>query len=188
MTLEVHTFPIDGPLLITPKRFGDARGFFSETYNAKTFAEAGIPFTFVQDNHSLSAERGTVRGFHFQAPPKAQIKLVRVTSGRILDVFVDIRNNSPTYGQHGVVELSAANWHQLFIPTGFAHGFCTLEPSTEVVYKTGDYYAPESESGILWNDPMLGIAWPEFAGANLSTKDRELSLLAQLNSPFVWNS
>src|SRR5471032_1980362 len=112
MTLEVHTFAIDGPLLITPKRFGDARGFFSETYNAKTFAEAGIPFTFVQDNHSLSAERGTVRGFHFQAPPKAQIKLVRVTSGRILDVFVDIRNNSPTYGQHGVVELSAANWHQ----------------------------------------------------------------------------
>src|ERR1700710_2567897 len=136
MTIDVRPFAIPGPLLIAPKKFGDARGFFSETYNAQALAQAGIDLTFVQDNHSLSAERGTVRGLHFQAPPRAQAKLVRVPRGRILDVFVDIRRGSPTYGRHGSVELSAENWHQVLVPEGFAHGFCTLEPATEVIYKT----------------------------------------------------
>ena len=121
--------------LITPRRFGDARGFFSETYNAKAFAEAGITLTFVQDNHSLSAPAGTVRGLHFQSPPFAQDKLVRVTRGRILDVAVDIRRSSPTFGQHVTAEISAEAWNQILVPAGFAHGFVTLEPDTEVVYK-----------------------------------------------------
>ena len=185
MTLEIRKFFIEGPLLITPKRFGDARGFFSETYNAKMFADAGIALTFVQDNHSLSAERGTVRGLHFQAPPHAQAKLVRVTRGRIFDVFVDIRKKSHTYGKHETAELSAENWCQLLIPIGFAHGFCTLDPATEVIYKTTDYYAPETESGIRWNDRALGVAWPDFAGASLSAKDRELPMFDQLQSPFA---
>ena len=185
MTLDIRTFPIEGPLLIIPKRFGDARGFFSETYNAKSLAEAGITLTFVQDNHTLSSECGTVRGLHFQTPPKAQAKLIRVTRGRAFDVFVDIRKGSPTYGQHGAGELSAENWQQLLIPAGFAHGFCTLEPATEVLYKTTDYYAPETEAGILWNDPALGIAWPDFAGANLSARDRAWPMFAGLDSPFV---
>jgi dTDP-4-dehydrorhamnose 3,5-epimerase len=185
MTLDVRKFAINGPLLINPKRFGDARGFFSETYSAKSLAEAGIELTFVQDNHSMSGERGTIRGLHFQSPPRAQAKLVRVVRGRILDVFVDIRKNSPSYGWHGCAELSAENWHQLLVPVGFAHGFCTLEPSTEVLYKTTDYYAPETESGIRWNDPALAVAWPEFAGSNVSAKDRELPFLARLDSPFT---
>lgn len=186
--LDTRKFSIDGPLLITPKRFGDARGFFSETYNAKSLAEVGVNLNFVQDNHSMSAEPGTIRGLHFQSPPKAQAKLVRVTRGRILDVFVDLRKGSPTYGQHDQAELSAENWQQLLIPEGFAHGFCTLEPHTEVLYKTTDYWAPECESGILWNDPALGIAWPHFAGANLSDKDKLLPVLSALTSPFVAGS
>jgi dTDP-4-dehydrorhamnose 3,5-epimerase len=185
MKLDVQTFPIEGPLLITPKRFGDKRGFFSETYNATDLAEWGIEEVFVQDNHSLSAERGTVRGLHFQAPPRAQGKLVRVTRGRILDVFVDIRKGSRTYGQHGSTELSAENWRQVWIPVGFAHGFCTLEHDTEVLYKTTDFYASECEGGILWNDPALHIAWPEFAGASLSAGDGVLQPLSGLASPFA---
>jgi dTDP-4-dehydrorhamnose 3,5-epimerase len=185
MTLDVRPFEIPGPLLIAPRKFGDARGFFSETYNARALAEARIDLTFVQDNHSLSAERGTVRGLHFQAPPQAQAKLVRVPRGRILDVFVDIRASSPTYGRHGSVELSAENWLQVLIPAGFAHGFCTLEPATEVIYKTTDFYAPQAESGIRWNDPALGIAWPDFAGVSLSPKDLLLPMLADLASPFA---
>ncbi|MEI9995384.1 MAG: dTDP-4-dehydrorhamnose 3,5-epimerase [Rhizomicrobium sp.] len=184
MTLDIRSFAIDGPLVVAPKRFGDARGFFSETYNARALAEAGIDLAFVQDNHSSSAERGTVRGLHFQAPPQAQAKLVRVPRGRILDVFVDIRRGSPTYGRHGSVELSAENWLQILIPIGFAHGFCTLEPGTEVIYKTTDYWAPEAEGGIRWNDPALKIAWPDFAGGTLSDRDRMLPLFADLASPF----
>ena len=140
MTLDIRTFPIEGPLLITPKRFGDARGFFSETYSAKSLAEAGITHTFVQDNHSLSGERGTVRGLHFQAPPRAQAKLIRVTCGRIFDVFVDIRKGSPTYGRHGAGELSAENWQQLLIPAGFAHGLL---------------HARACNRGALQNDGLL---------------------------------
>jgi len=185
MTVDIQKTAIEGPLLITPKKFGDARGFFSETYNAKELASAGVHLIFVQDNHSLSAERGTVRGLHFQSPPKAQAKLVRVPKGRILDVFVDIRRGSPTYGRHGAVEISAENCLQILIPEGFAHGFCTLEPATEVIYKTTDYYAPESESGIRWNDPALDISWPDFAGSNLSAKDRELPFFDKFVSPFA---
>ena len=131
----IETFDIDGILLITPKKFGDERGFFSETYNRKALAEAGFEKEFVQDNPSLSVEDGVIRGLHFQSPPFAQDKLVRVLSGRILDVAVDIRKGSPTYGQHVAVELSADNWSQLLVPIGFAHAFCTLEPNTQVVYK-----------------------------------------------------
>jgi dTDP-4-dehydrorhamnose 3,5-epimerase len=185
MTLDVRRFDIEGPLLIAPKRFGDARGFFSETYNAGAMKAAGIDLVFVQDNHSASATAGTVRGLHYQAPPRAQAKLVRVPRGRILDVFVDIRRGSPTYGKHAAVELSAENWLQVLIPVGFAHGFCTLEPDTEVIYKTIDYYAPETEGGVRWNDPALGVTWPDFAGAVMSPRDRELPLLAALDTPFA---
>jgi dTDP-4-dehydrorhamnose 3,5-epimerase len=185
MTLDVRRFDIEGPLLIAPKRFGDARGFFSETYNACAMKEAGIDLVFVQDNHSASATAGTVRGLHYQAPPRAQAKLVRVPKGRILDVFVDIRRGSPTYGKHAAVELSAENWLQILVPVGFAHGFCTLEPDTEVIYKTTDTWVPEVEGGVRWNDPTLGIAWPDVAGAVMSPRDRELPLLAALDTPFV---
>jgi dTDP-4-dehydrorhamnose 3,5-epimerase len=182
--IDVHHYDIEGPLLVIPKRFGDARGFLSETYNGEDFAKAGITETFVQDNHSLTAERGTVRGLHFQAPPRAQDKLVRVTRGSMLDVIVDIRRGSPTYGRHLSAELNADNWYQLFIPKGFAHGFCTLTPDTEVLYKTSDFWTPEAEGGIRWNDPDLKIVWPEFAGSNLSAKDREQPLWAAFESPF----
>lgn len=184
MIFQIRRFPIEGPLLITPKRFGDVRGFFSEIYNVKAFEEFGIALTFVQDNHSMSAVQGTVRGLHFQSPPFAQAKHIRVARGRIFDVFVDVRSGSPTYGQHGTAELSAENWQQLLIPVGFAHGFCTLEPATEVIYKTTDYYVPQAESGIRWNDPTLGIVWPEFAGASLSAKDGDLPLFSAFDSPF----
>lgn len=171
--------------LITPGKFSDARGFFSETYNRRAYEAFGITGEFVQDNHSRSAVRGTVRGIHFQAPPFGQDKLVRVARGSILDVAVDLRKGSPTFGQHAAVELSAENWLQLFIPIGFGHAFCTLEPDTEVVYKVTDYYAPAADGGILWNDPAIGIAWPSFAGALVSGKDSALPLLKNLANPFI---
>ncbi|MBV8978157.1 MAG: dTDP-4-dehydrorhamnose 3,5-epimerase [Alphaproteobacteria bacterium] len=180
----VQRFSVVGPVLITPKRLSDARGFFSETYSKRSFAEAGIDLDFVQDNHSLSADAGTVRGLHFQEPPFAQDKLVRVTRGRVLDVAVDIRRSSPTYGRHVAVELSAENWHQFLIPKGFAHGFCTLEPDTEVLYKVSAFYSAEHERGIRWHDPAIGIAWPSGAGAVLSARDASLPVFADLVSPF----
>ncbi|MBN8911426.1 MAG: dTDP-4-dehydrorhamnose 3,5-epimerase [Rhizobiales bacterium] len=171
--------------LISPQKFGDHRGFFSETYSKRGLAEAGIALDFVQDNHSLSAAKGTMRGLHFQTPPFAQDKLVRVTRGAILDVAVDIRRGSPTYGQHVSVELSADNWHQLLVPIGFAHGFMTLEPDTEVLYKVTNVYAPECDRGLLWNDPDLGIAWPTAAtDAVLSDKDRKHPRLRDLTDAF----
>lgn len=178
---------IEGLLLIEPKRFGDHRGFFSETYNARALAARGFTEAFVQDNHSLSAGIGTVRGLHYQSPPFAQAKLVRVVRGAILDVAVDIRRGSPTYGDHAAVELSAENWRQLLLPAGFAHGFVTLTPDVEVLYKVTDYYAPEHDHGILWSDPALGIGWgiaPE--AALLSDKDRAQPLLAEITSPFAF--
>jgi dTDP-4-dehydrorhamnose 3,5-epimerase len=184
MTLRIERFAIDGPLAIVTPRFGDARGFFAETYNARDFAAAGITCTFVQDNQSRSTERGTVRGLHFQIPPHAQAKLVRVAHGRILDVIVDLRKNSSTYGRHEAIELSAENGTQMFVPAGFAHGFCTLEPDTEVLYKTSDYYTPTAERGLLWNDPALGIGWPPFAGTNISAKDLAYPPLTAIQSPF----
>lgn len=183
--MQITQLAIEAVKLIVPKRFGDNRGFFSETYNARTLADAGITDAFVQDNHSLSAEVGTIRGLHFQKPPYAQGKLVRVVRGSILDVAVDLRTGSPTYGQHVSAELSAENWAQLFVPVGFAHAFCTLEPNTEVIYKVTDYYAPEADAGVLWSDPDLAINWPVSPDkAVLSEKDQKLPRLKDLGRVF----
>lgn len=177
---------ISGLLLVEPRKFGDHRGFFSETYNRRRLAEAGFDLEFVQDNQSLSVEVGVVRGLHFQSPPFAQDKLVRVTRGAVLDVVVDIRRGSPTFGDHAAVELSAANWRQLLVPKGFAHGFVTLEPETEMIYKVTDYYAPDHDHGLLWSDPALGIDWPVAPeAALLSEKDRAQPRLGEIESPFV---
>lgn len=173
-------------ILVSPDRYGDARGYFSETFRANTYQEAGITGPFVQDNHAWSAEAGVLRGLHFQAPPKAQAKLVRCTRGAILDVAVDIRRSSPTFGQHVAAELSAENGQQLFVPEGFAHGYLTLTPDCVVVYKMTEYYAPETEGGLAWNDPDLGINWPATHGApTLSPKDEALPRLASFESPFA---
>ena len=147
-------------ILVTPKRHGDARGYFSETYRADAFAEAGIPGPFVQDNHAYSQQPGVLRGLHFQKPPHAQAKLVRCAQGAIYDGAVDIRQGSPTYGRSVGAELSAENGAQLYVPEGFAHGYLSLTPDCHVQYKTSDYYAPEAEGGLAWNDPELGIDWP----------------------------
>ncbi len=170
---------------LVPRVFGDERGAFAETYSQRALEAAGLQVAFVQDNHSISRAKGVVRGLHFQKPPRAQGKLVRVTRGAIFDVAVDIREGSPTYGRHVGTMLSAENWAQLWVPPGFAHGFCTLEPDTEVLYKVTDYYAPESDSGIAWDDPALGIDWPVTAAeATLSDKDRRLPKLADLGPVF----
>lgn len=185
--MQVQEFAIAGPRLLTPSRFGDHRGYFSETYNRRRFAQAvGVDVDFVQDNHSLSAEVGTLRGLHFQRHPSAQGKLVRVTRGAVLDVIVDLRYGSPTFGQHIKVELSAANGAQLWVPVGFAHGFCTLLPDTEFLYKVTNYYSPVDDGGVLWNDPDLGIDWPVTAdNAQLSDKDRVLPRLCDLPTLFT---
>lgn len=183
--LDVQPTAIPDVKIVTPQRFGDHRGFFSETYNRQRFAEAGICEEFVQDNHSLSAASGTVRGLHFQSRPYAQTKLIRVARGRILDVAVDIRRSSPTYGQHVAVELSAENGRQLLVPVGFAHGFCTLEPDTEILYKVSAFYSAAHDHGLAFDDPALGIAWPIPPGqAILSDKDRKHPRLAELPSFF----
>jgi dTDP-4-dehydrorhamnose 3,5-epimerase len=172
--------------IITPKKFGDHRGFFSETYTKKDFFEAGVTLDFIQDNHSLSAEVGTLRGLHFQSHPFAQDKLVRVIRGRILDIAVDIRKSSPTFGQHVAVELSAENWKQLLIPIGFAHGFVTLEPDTEVIYKVTNYYSAANDLGVAWDDPDIGVAWPvPPEGPVLSDKDRKHPRLRDLPPIFA---
>ena len=170
--LEVTPTAIPDVKVLLPKAFGDARGTFSETWNAARFAEHGIKLNFVQDNQSWSAPAGTVRGLHFQSTPKAQDKLVRVLRGRILDVAVDLRRASPTYGKWVAEELSAQNRKQLLVPVGFAHGFCTLEPDTEVLYKVTDFYSPANDFGIAWDDPDLAISWPvRKSDAVLSDKD-----------------
>jgi dTDP-4-dehydrorhamnose 3,5-epimerase len=158
---------LEGVKLITPRRFVDHRGFFAETWNAKVFAESGIALDFVQDNHSLSEAVGTVRGLHFQAPPHAQTKLVRCGKGRLFDVAVDIRKSSPTYGKWVGYELNFENGLQLLIPAGFAHGFMTLEPSTEIIYRCSDFYAPPTEGVLRWDDPAIGIDWPLSGGTTL---------------------
>jgi len=182
----IKKFDIAGPLLITPKKFADERGFFSETYNKAALKEAGFDKEFIQDNHSLSSERGVIRGLHFQIPPFAQDKLVRVVRGSILDVAVDIRKGSPTFGQHVAVELSAANWKQLLVPVGFAHGFCTLEPNTEVLYKVSDYYAPQCDKGLAYDDPDIAIDWPiAINEAILSGKDKQHPAFSELPDYFA---
>lgn len=173
-----------GVRIIEPNRLGDHRGFFAETYSRRIYTEVGVDVEFVQDNHSLSAAAGTVRGLHFQAPPRAQAKLVRCGRGTIFDVVVDIRCGSPTYGQWAGFTLSAENGTQLYIPVGFAHGFATLEPDSEIVYKCSDYYAPETEGALRWDDPDIGIDWPIVGDVILSEKDAGASLLADLDSPF----
>ncbi len=183
----VETTAIAGVLIVTPDKFGDERGFFSETFRASALAAHGVTHAWAQDNHSVSGKRGVVRGLHFQAPPRAQAKLLRVVQGAILDVAVDIRTGSPTYGQHVAVELSADNWKQLYVPAGMAHGFCTLTDRAEVLYKTSDEYAPKTEGGLLWNDPALGIAWPvSAAAATVNARDAGWPVLAALQSPFEW--
>ena len=175
-------------IILTPRRFADARGWFAETFNQRRFAERGGRINFVQDNQSHSVRAGTVRGMHFQTPPHAQAKLVSCLRGSIFDVVVDIRIGSPTYGKYISVILSAENGKQLFIPVGFAHGLMTLEPGTEVHYKVSDFYAPECEDGLLWNDPQLGIDWPiKLDDAPLSPKDLELKLLKDFVSPFGYD-
>jgi dTDP-4-dehydrorhamnose 3,5-epimerase len=181
----VEETALAGVKIIAPKKHGDHRGFFSETYNRKTLAAAGVDLEFVQDNQSLSAQTGTLRGLHFQIPPFAQDKLVRVVRGAVLDVTVDLRKRSATYGRHVAVTLSAENWRQLLIPIGFAHGFCTLEPDTEVIYKVTNYYSAEHDRGLAWDDSALGIAWPVAAErAILSEKDRRNPLLRDLPAHF----
>jgi dTDP-4-dehydrorhamnose 3,5-epimerase len=174
-------------ILITPSKYTDERGFVSETYSARRLESHIGPVRFVQDNHTLSVAAGTVRGLHFQAPPAEQGKLVRVIRGAVYDVVVDIRSGSPTFGRHVAVELTAANWRQLWVPPGFAHGFCTLEPQTEVEYKLTDYYHPEHDRGIAWDDPGLAIPWPALADRSLlSPKDRVQPLLVDLPPQFRW--
>jgi len=184
--LTVDRLEIGDVLRIVPRKREDARGYFVETYNAGRFAEIDVCARFVQDNQSCSTQAGTVRGLHFQVPPRAQAKLVRVVRGAIMDAIVDIRRGSPTYGRWCGTNLSAAGGEQLFVPRGFAHGFCTLEADTEVAYKVDDYYAPECDLGILWNDPEIGITWPvNPAAAILSDKDRGLPRLRDFASPFA---
>jgi dTDP-4-dehydrorhamnose 3,5-epimerase len=167
--------------LLRPARHVDSRGFFSEAYSKRAYAEIGIVNEFVQDNHSLSRKKGVVRGLHFQIEPFAQAKLLRVLRGAVFDVVVDIRTGSPTYGQHIATVLSDEDWNQIFIPVGFAHGFCTMREETEILYKVDHYYSPAHERGVRWNDPGLGIAWPiSKAEAELSEKDKALPLLADL--------
>ena len=173
-------------LLTTPSWFGDQRGFFSETYSRKKYLEMGIDIEFVQDNHSLSRDVGTLRGLHFQGPPHAQGKLVRCGRGVIFDVAVDIRRGSQTYGQWVGYVLSADNTHQLYVPIGFAHGFVTLEPDSEIVYKCSDYYAPETEGAIRWDDPDIGIDWLLTGNPILSQKDAFAPSLKDFESPFIF--
>ncbi|WP_240414725.1 dTDP-4-dehydrorhamnose 3,5-epimerase [Paenibacillus periandrae] len=180
--MKLVTTNIKDVLIIEPAVFGDNRGFFMESYNGKKFGEQGIKHTFIQDNHSLSVETGVLRGLHYQLNPKAQTKLIRVTAGAIYDVVVDIRQSSPTFGQWLGVILSAANKRQLLVPQGFAHGFCTIVPNTEVLYKVDEYYSPEHDRGIAWNDPALAIDWPTTTPI-LSDKDTRHPLLkdAEMN-------
>ena len=179
--MDVIETLISAVKLIRPRRHKDPRGVFAETYSARSLKAAGISTTFVQDNHSTSLRSGTVRGLHFQIPPHAQAKLVRVVRGVVLDVAVDLRHGSPTFGRHVAAVLTAEDWSTLFIPEGFAHGFCTLEPDTEVVYKASAHFAPTHDRGVRWNDPALGIDWPvSDDAAILSEKDRSLPPLAAL--------
>lgn len=183
--MKVEALAISDVKVITPAIFEDSRGSFCETWNQRALAAAGIHAEFVQDNHVLSRSKGTVRGLHFQSPPRAQGKLVRVARGAIVDVAVDLRRSSPSFGKHTAAVLSASNAKQIWVPVGFAHGYMTLEPDTEVLYKVTDFYAPDCEGGLLWNDPALEIQWPyPSEAAVISDKDRYLPPLEQLSSPF----
>lgn len=183
--MKFTTFDIDGPLLITPRLFEDNRGYFVETFKSPVFnAEVGAKITFVQDNQSYSAKAGTVRGLHYQSPPHAQGKLVRVVKGSIIDVAVDVRKTSPTYGQYVKVRLSSENHQQLWIPEGFLHGFATCEDDTLVVYKVTDLYAPDCDASLRFDDPDLAIDWELSGKASLSAKDKAAPFFKDWTSPF----
>ena len=185
--MQIEQTDLEGVFLLKPKRFGDARGFFSESWSKRTLADCGLDYEWVQDNHSLSSQPGTIRGLHFQAPPHAQDKLVRCGRGALLDVAVDIRRGSPTYGQWIGAELSFENGHQLLIPAGFLHGFATLMPDTEIIYKCSDYYAPECDGAVRFDS--LDIAWPvDGLEPVLSDKDTAAQPFSEFQSPFVWES
>lgn len=185
--MHVEKTPLSGVLVLTPRRFGDARGWFSEVWNRDTLAAAGINVAFVQDNHSYSRDIGTVRGLHFQSPPRAQAKLVRCGRGVVFDVVVDIRRGSPTYGQWIGAELSAENGRQLLVPEGFLHGFVTRTPDCELLYKCSDTYAPDQDGAVRFDDPDLAIDWGISAErAILSDKDRAAPLMRNFVSPFVY--
>lgn len=183
--MQITETPLAGLLVLTPRRFGDDRGWFCETWNAVTLDDNGIDIAFVQDNHSFSAATGTLRGLHYQAPPRAQVKLVRCTAGAIRDVAVDVRPESATFGQWFATDLTPANGQQLLIPTGFLHGFVTLRPDTEVIYKCSDTYSATHDGAVAWDDPTLGIDWG-LNGANpiLSAKDRAAPRFADWPNPF----
>lgn len=181
--MQIEQTALKGVLILTPRRFGDDRGFFAETYNREVLAEHGIDLEFVQDNHSMSAAVGTLRGLHFQTPPRAQAKLVRCGQGALWDVAVDIRRGSATYGKWVGVDLTAENGRQLLIPAGFAHGFVTRAPNTEICYKCTDTYAPDNEGSLAWDDPDLGIDWGVDAPV-LSDKDTAAGRLTGFDSPF----
>ena len=183
--MDVKRFDIPDIVLLVPQIFGDHRGYFCETYNQKTFDAVCGSLHFIQDNQAFSRDRGTVRGLHFQTPPMAQSKLVRVLKGAVIDVAVDLRRTSKTYGRHVAVELSAKNRAQLLVPAGFAHGYCTLEPNTEIFYKVDQFYSPEHDRGLAWNDPDLAIDWPVDEDAVLSEKDRKQPAFAQLPPYFA---
>ncbi len=187
--MKIEQTVLEGVLILTPARFGDERGFFSESWNRKRMEAAGLAVEFVQDNHSLSVQAGTVRGLHFQTPPHAQAKLVRCGRGCLYDVAVDIRKGSPSYGHWIGVELSAQNGKQLLIPEGFLHGFVTREANTEIIYKCSDYYAPDCDRSVRFDDPEIGVDWgilPELAV--LSEKDRTAPTLAEYSSPFIYEA
>lgn len=181
--MKLTPLKLQGSCLLEPVAHGDHRGFFMESYNEQVMQDLGVTYTFIQDNQSLSAEPGVLRGLHYQLNPKAQTKLFRVLSGAVYDVILDIRRSSPTYGQWVGVILSEHNKRQLLIPKGFAHGFCTLVPNTQVLYKVDEYYSPEHDRGILWNDPALAIDWP-VSEPLLSDKDRQHPTLAEAEMNF----
>lgn len=184
--MEIRPLGLDGVVEIVPRKFGDHRGFFSETFNARSFEEA-MTETFVQDNHSLSVTSGTVRGLHFQRPPRAQAKLLRVVRGAIFDVAVDIRRGSPSFGRWVGLTVSSADWNQIFVPKGFAHGFMTLEPDTEVIYKVTDYYSPDHDRSVRFDDPEIGIDWPlPVSDLQISDKDRNAPRLRDVDTGFVF--
>jgi len=182
--VQIEDTPLYGVKILTPNRFGDARGFFSESWNKQLLAGHGIDLEFVQDNHSMSAQVGTVRGLHFQSQPHAQDKLVRCGQGALFDVAVDIRKGSPSYGQWFGLELSAENGKQLLVPKGFLHGFVTRAPNTEIIYKCTDYYAPDCDGAVRWDS--CGISWDHQGEMVLSDKDAVAPALADFDSPFVW--
>ena len=184
--MDISTTKLEGLLLISPQKHEDHRGYFSEFFRADKLKEYGFTRAFVQDNHSLSVESGVLRGLHYQKPPFAQDKLVRVPRGSIIDVAVDIRRGSPTFGEYYACELSAKNWRQLLVPQGFAHGFVTLEANTEVQYKCTNYYAPECDAGILWNCPEIGIDWGSITDPILSEKDTKHPTLSEAELVFTY--